>query len=209
MKEIDIEKWERKSQFNFFKNYEDPFFNITANLEVTKLYNFCKTHNLSFFLGCLYTAIHSINKIPEFQLRLRNGKVYKCDLIHIDSTILNDDNTFSFCHFEYKSSIFEFAANGKSVIENHKKGKLFDPREDALDIVHSTTIPWVSLTSFKHARNGNEREIGIPKLVFGKYFDENGVEKMPFSVEVHHALMDGLQVGLLFKKMQQYINELV
>jgi len=208
MKEINIENWERQTQFNFFKNYEDPFFNITANIEVTKLYSFCKKHNLSFFLGSLYAAIQSINKIPEFQLRLKDDKVYKCDLIHIDSTILNDDNTFSFCHFEYKSSIFEFINNGKTVIENHKKGKLFDPREEALDIVHSTTIPWVSLTSFKHARNGNERKIGIPKLVFGKFFDEDGIKKMPFSVEVHHALMDGIQVGMLFKEMQQYINEL-
>ncbi|MBG7630682.1 MAG: chloramphenicol acetyltransferase, partial [Bacteroidetes bacterium] len=45
--------------------------------------------------------------------------------------------------------------------------------------------------------------------VFGGLFNENGSKKIPFSVEVHHALMDGYHVGLLFKNMQQYINNLV
>ena len=37
MKEFDIENWNRKPIFDFFKNYEDPFFNITVNLEVSVL----------------------------------------------------------------------------------------------------------------------------------------------------------------------------
>ncbi|PKP07825.1 MAG: chloramphenicol acetyltransferase, partial [Bacteroidetes bacterium HGW-Bacteroidetes-3] len=60
-----------------------------------------------------------------------------------------------------------------------------------------------------HARNGNEGLMGIPKLVFGKIFNENEIKKIPFSVEVHHALMDGYHVGLLYKKMQQFIDELI
>jgi chloramphenicol O-acetyltransferase type A len=209
MKEINIEKWERKIQYNFFKTYDDPFFNITANLEVTNLYNYCKTHKLSFFLSGLFIAVKALNKISAFKLRLKDDKVYEFDTVHIDSTILNEDNTFSFCHFPYKSDIFEFVANGGENIKNHKKGMVFDSKENDLDTIHSTTIPWVSLTSFKHARNGKEKKIGIPKIVFGKYFDENNIKKMPFSVEVHHALMDGIHVGLLFEKMQQLIDELV
>ncbi len=61
MKVFDVENWNRKTQYEFFKTYEDPFFNITANLEVTNLYNYCKQHNLSFSLTCLYVAIKSIN----------------------------------------------------------------------------------------------------------------------------------------------------
>ena len=68
---------------------------------------------------------------------------------------------------------------------------------------------FVSFTSIKHARKGDEADKGIPKIVFGKLFSENNNKKMPFSVEVHHALMDGLHVGKLIDKMQQYINSLV
>jgi len=208
MIEFDIENWNRKPIYNFFKNYEDPFFNITANLEVTNLYGFCKKHELSFSLACLYVAIKCMNEITEFKLRLKSGKVYLCDSLHIGSTILNDDNTFSFCYFKNQPTIFDFDKQGKVIVENHKQLAKFEAKEEGLDLVHCTTLPWISFTSFKHARNGDEGSKGIPKIVFGKLFDENEIKKIPFSVEVHHALMDGLQVGILYEKMQQYMNEL-
>jgi len=209
MKAIDIENWSRKAQYQFFKSYEDPFFNITANIEVTKLYSFCKKHELSFSLACIYIAIKHINEIPEFRLRIKNDKVVQYDSVPIGSTILNDDTTFSFCVFPYTNSIFEFDANGKSIIKKHKEGATFDPQEDEVQMVHCSTLPWVSITGMKHARKGDEAGKGIPKIVFGGLFTENEIKKIPFSVEVHHALMDGYHVGLLFKNMQQFINSLV
>lgn len=209
MEEFDVENWNRKAQYQFFKTYEDPFFNITANLEVSKLYKYCKQHQLSFSLACMYVALKCANEITEFKLRFKNDKVYLFDSVNIGSTILNDDLTFSFCDFGFRSSLSEFNANGKIVLENHKNGIVFNAQEDQLGIIHCTTIPWVSFTGFKHARNGNEGLQGIPKLVFGKFFKENEIQKIPFSVEVHHALMDGYHVGLLYEKMQKFINELV
>jgi chloramphenicol O-acetyltransferase type A len=40
----------------------------------------------------------------------------------------------------------------------------------------------------------------------GKYFDANGKIKMPLSVAGHHALMDGVHVGLYFKKVQEMLD---
>ncbi len=208
MNAFDIESWNRKKQYEFFKTYEDPFFNITANLDITNLYNYCKNQDLSFSLGCLYVAVNCVNEITEFKLRLKNGKVYEFDEIHIGSTILNDDNTFSFCNFENQASILEFDKKGKNLIAEHKEGLKFEPKEAAIDVVHCTTLPWVSFTGFKHARNGDEGSKGIPKIVFGKMFSENEIKNIPFSVEVHHALMDGYHVALLFGKMQQFIDDL-
>jgi len=208
MKEIDIENWSRKAQYEFFKTYEDPFFNITANIEVTKLYSFCKKHELSFSLACIYVAIKHINEIPEFRLRIKNEKLVQYDSVPIGSTVLNDDDTFSFCDFPYVTSIFEFNANGKNIIKKHKEGVTFDPQEEEVQMVHCSTLPWVSFTGMKHARKGDEAGKGIPKIIFGGLFVENEIKKVPFSVEVHHALMDGYHVGLLYKNMQQFINNL-
>ena len=208
MKEFDVENWNRKAQYEFFKDYADPFFNITANLNVTSLYTFCKKHELSFSLACIFVAIKHINDIPEFRLRIKNDKVVQYDTIPIGSTVLNDDTTFSFCEFPYTNSIFEFDTNGKSILKKHKEGATFDAQEEEVQMVHCSTLPWVSFTGMKHARKGDEAGKGIPKIIFGKWFEENEAKKIPFSVEVHHALMDGLHVGLLFDKMQQYINEL-
>ena len=209
MKEIDIENWNRKPQYEFFKSYEDPFFQITANLNVTNLYTFCKKKDLSFSLACLFIAIKHINEMPAFKLRIKNGKVVEYDSVPIGSTVLNDDNTFSFCDFPYVTSIFEFDANGKDIIKKHKEGITFDPQEDELQMVHCSTLPWVSFTGVKHARKGDEGGKGIPKLIFGGLFNENEEKHIPFSVEAHHALLDGYHAAMLFKNMQQYITDFV
>ena len=208
MLEFDVENWNRKSQYKFFKTYEDPFFNITANLEVDKLYSYCKQQKLSFSLACIYVAIKCINEIPEFKLRIKNDKVYSFNTVGIGSTVLNEDYTFSFCDFPFKKSMVEFVNNGAQIIQKHKEGVIFNPQENELAIVHCSTLPWVSFTGFKHARKGDEKNKGIPKIIFGKVFSETNIKKIPFSVEVNHALMDGYHVSLLFKNMQQFINKL-
>jgi chloramphenicol O-acetyltransferase type A len=209
MKVFDVENWKRKDHYEFFKDFEDPFFNIMATLDVTNLYNFCKKHQLSFSLACVYVTLKSTNEIPAFKLRLKNGKVYQYDFVDIGSTILNDDETFSFCDFPYQKTIFEFDTQGKKLVKAIKEGVHLGTVEDELAIIHCTTIPWVSITGFKHARRGDEKNKGIPKIVFGGMFSEENIKKIPFSVDVHHALMDGLHVSKLFNKMQRYINELV
>ncbi|WP_372744791.1 CatA-like O-acetyltransferase [Lutibacter sp.] len=208
MKEFSVENWKRKEQFEFFKDYEDPFFNITVNLEVTKLYNFCKKNKLSFSLACIYVALKSINEIPEFKLRINNNKVYIFDEVNIGSTVLNEDNTFSFCNFPIKPTIFEFDTSGEKVMEAHKKGVTLGAQENELGIIHCSTLPWFTFTSVKHARKGDEKNKGIPKIVFGGLFTENDQRKIPFSVEVHHALLDGFHVSQLIAKMKSFIDEL-
>jgi len=207
-KEFNIDSWNRKDQYEFFKTYDDPYFNLTTQIEVTNLYNYCKKNDLSFFLACLHLTVESANEIMEFRLRIIDKKLVEFKSINIGSTVLNDDKTFSFCYFKREISIEEFDCSGKIVLQRHREGTEFDANEDYLDLIHCSFIPWVSFTSFKHARNKELESSGIPKFVFGKYVEENKKIRMPFSIEVHHALMDGLHVGEFLEIFQDKINSL-
>jgi chloramphenicol O-acetyltransferase type A len=205
--EIDVEKWERKNTYEFFKNYEDPFFNITANLDVSVLYRFCKQNNLSFALSSLFYSLETANAIREFRLRAQNEKVIEYEQIHATQTILNADETFSFCYFAMRENVLEFNKAGRIALEKYKRLKSFDVESDRIDLIYFSVIPWISFTSFKHASRLDNKQT-VPRVVFGKIFDEGNVKKMPLSVEVHHALMDGIHVGKFFNLFQQKINAL-
>src|SRR5262245_28276309 len=124
--EVDIDTWERKTTYEFFINYHDPFFNITANLDVTRLYRFCKENDLAFSLAALFLSLQTANEIREFRLRIKDERVIEFDRIEATQTILNDDETFSFCYFELKNDIFEFDRAGKIAREKYLKLKTFD-----------------------------------------------------------------------------------
>ena len=54
MKEINVETWNRKIQYSNFIKYSNPILAIGTELDVTKLYSFCKNNNKSFFSTFLY-----------------------------------------------------------------------------------------------------------------------------------------------------------
>ena len=207
-KKLDIDGWSRKKQYEFFKTYDNPFFNICTSLDVTELIKVSKLQQLPFSICMLYASIATANKIEEFRYRLKDDDVVVYDSIYAGSTLLNDDNTFSFCYFDYFSKFSEFKGFAEKQIELHKQGLLeFDGRNNDLDIVHYSVIPWIEFTSFSHPRNYRTND-SIPKIVFGKYFNKDGRYRLPISVEVHHALMDGYHLGLYFSELQDSLNNL-
>jgi chloramphenicol O-acetyltransferase type A len=208
MKEFDIHSWNRKSQYDFFKTYDDPFFNLTTELDVTNLYDYCKKNQLSFFLACLHFAVESANEILEFRLRIVDDTIFEFEHIDIGSTVLNEDNTFSFCYFKRKEDVFAFDINGKSILKKHSEEDEFDSNKQSLNLIYASSVPWISFTSIKHARSIEREKSGIPKFVFGKFSNSAKAKKMPFSIEVHHALMDGYHVGKFLEIFQKKIDEL-
>jgi len=79
---IDPDKWYRKKHFDFFKNMEFPYFNICLNLDITKLYNYCKNNDISIFLASTYLILKAANKTEYLRLRIINDKIYVFDIVH-------------------------------------------------------------------------------------------------------------------------------
>lgn len=205
--ELDLENWPRKATYEFFKDFEDPFFNFAANLDVTRFYQFSKSNGLSVSISILYYVLAAVNEIREFRIRLQDGKLVEFDRIHGTQTVLNDDETFSFAYFEMLDDVFAFNESGKTALEKYKQLKTYDVESGRLDLIYCSVIPWVSFTSFKHASR-LDRTQTVPRIVFGKMFDEGRAKKMPLSVEANHMIMDGLHVGKLFNRVQGMVDEL-
>lgn len=206
--DLDIERWPRRHLFDFFKDYENPFFNVCANIDITALLSLGRsTETLSLSLAYLFFSLKAANEVEPFRYRLRGDQVVIHDRIHGGSTLLLDDQTFKFYYFDFDEDFARFQMGAKASRERARvpSGSLEDqPARD--DLIHYSVLPWISFTSFSHARKG-DRQDSIPKIVFGKYFSEGGAVKMPLSVEVHHALMDGVHVGEYFETVQTYFSD--
>lgn len=206
--EVDIEGWARKTTYEFFRDYADPFFNFTANLDVTALSRFCRANDLSFSLAALFYSLVAANRIREFRIRLLNGRLVEFDRIHATQTILNDDKTFSFAYFEFNDDPFAFNEAGRAAMEKYKALRTFDVETDRVDLIYYSVIPWVSFTSFKHASR-LERHETVPRIVFGKVFEDISHRKlMPVSVEANHTIMDGYHVGMFFNDFQKALDSI-
>lgn len=205
MRYIDLEIWSRREHFNVFSSWDNPHFNMCANIDLTSFYSYIKQHTISFNLAVVFTLTKTANAIPEFRYRIRNGRVIEHDIVHPSSTILGKDNVFSFCAMDYMEIFSDFAVNASEKIDRVKKRpRLIEENQDRDDWLFLTAIPWVSFTSFMHPMTFPVDS--VPRFAWGKFYRENDFIKMPLSVQGHHAVMDGLHLGFYYQKLQDYLD---
>ncbi len=205
---LDLATWPRRELFEFYLPFDKPYFNICTRLDVTNLLSELRRRSgASVSLTYHYLALRAANEIEPFRYRLRQGKVLIHDVINGGTTLMLPNETFTLVYFDYDKSFAKFMEGAKQALDETRSGDgAFRPRHDDDARIHCTTLPWVSFTSFSHARNWG-REDSVPKVAFGKFTQENERTLMPFSVEVHHALMDGLHVGRYLARMEEMLTK--
>lgn len=205
---IDLDTWPRRQVFEFYLPFEKPFFNVCTRLDITTLLGeLKKRERAGVALTYHYFALRAANEIEPFRYRLRDRQVLVHDVINGGTTLMLPNETFTLVYFDYKESYTEFMEGATRAVEETRTGDgAFRPRHDDDARIHCTTLPWIAFTSFSHARRRG-REDSVPKISFGKFMKENERTLMPFSVEVHHSLVDGLHVGRYLQRMEEMLAQ--
>ena len=205
-KYIDIESWPRKAQYKLFKQMDYPHFNICANVDITEMYSYVKANDISFFRAMIFITSKIANNITEFKYRMEDDKVVEYDFIHPSFTFLTQLEVFSFCNVNYTDDFQGFLERVEEQIKQLNGKVDIEDEPNRNDRVFITSMPWVSFTSVTHPINFSPSD-SIPRIAWGKYFEENGKLKLPVSVQVNHALMDGLHVGRYFSLLQDSLDD--
>ena len=206
MRHINLETWPRREHFEVFSTFDYPHFSMCANVDMTAFYPVVKQRGISFTVATVYILARAANAIPEFRYRIRLGEVVEHEIVHPSTTILTNEDLFSFCTIDYAEDFSEFAARAADKIAHVQEHLTleYDPKRD--DLLFMTTIPWVSFTSFMHPLHLHPAD-SVPRFAWGKFFEEGEFLKMPLSVQAHHALMDGIHMGRFFTEVQGYLQQ--
>ena len=204
---LDTEAWSRRHLFRLFKDYDDPFINVCADVDVTRLLGFVRGRGLSLFVTYHFLSTKTANEVEPFRYRLRGERVLVHERVDAGAIVLLADESFTFVYFDFDEDFPAFHERARAAVDRARvEPPPLDSRADRDDLIYHSVIPWVSFTSISHARD-SRRQSGIPKVTFGKYRDVGGRVLMPVSVEVHHALMDGLHVGRFFERLQGHFDD--
>jgi chloramphenicol O-acetyltransferase type A len=159
------------------------------------------------FLAYLFVSLKAANEIEAFRYRLRGKRVLIHDTIHAGSTVLNQDETFSFCYFSYFGLFAEFYRNAQYVLEQHYAQKAhLEPRDNQDNMIHYSILPWFRFSSISHPRRFHTED-SVPKIVFGKFHEQDNRWFLPISISAHHSLVDGIHVGKYLELIQLLINK--
>lgn len=205
MRFVDIENWNRKDHYNYFRQLDYPHFNICGNVDITNFYTYIKENKLPFFISVLYAATKTANSIKEFRFRIRENKLIEHENVSPSFTVMTEGEIFSFCSVNFVDKYSDFKADALKEIEKTKNNVSIEDEPGRDDLLYITCIPWISFTNITHPIQMNPVD-SIPRISWGKYFEQNGKIKLPLSVQAHHALVDGIHVGKFFNDIQKIFD---
>lgn len=206
MKKIPLEGWPRKEHYQFFRDYDYPYFSLCADMDVSVFVPMVKEHKTSFTAAMMYLVARVANGIPQFRQRIREEGPIEHPVVHPSATILSRDDLFTFCTVRYQPEFNEFIHKAEKEIALVKEQPGLEERIQNDSMLYMTSIPWVSFTSFHHPLKLQPAD-SVPRFAWGKYRQERDAVVMPLSVQGHHALMDGLHVGLFYREFQELLDQ--
>lgn len=201
---IDLETWERRALFNFFRAFSEPYHGVCIRVDCTATYNYAKTHSLSVFLSLLHRSLVAAQQVENFRTRIVDGTVWRYENIDGGSAVGRPNGTIGFAHYPYRELIGEFVDEASvEVTRVRQRDDVERPAE--ANLIRYSTLPWFDFTSISHARDFSQED-SAPRITFGKITETDGRRTMPVSIHVHHALADGLHVAQFVDHFQRFLD---
>lgn len=205
MRTIDLNTWHRREHFEVYNAFDYPHFNLCAPVNVTDFYWKVKEQRISFTIATTYILTAVANAIPEFRTRIRGKQVVEHAIVHPSITVLKEDEMFTFCTMTFQQEFSEFQSHAKRRMAYVKQNPTLKDEGGQDDLLFMTSIPWIAFTNMMHPIHLSPID-SIPRIAWGKIFEDRSSMRMPLSVQGHHGLMDGLHVGRYFEQVQEMLN---
>lgn len=204
-KVIDESGWKRAVHCAVFRDYVEPQYCLTLELDVTNFLRWTRREGLSFSMALIHAVTKCANGIEEFRYRFLDGQVVLYDTIDTAFTWMEPETElFKVVNVEMRDSPADYVAAAERAAreqEDYFTGPLGN------DIFQFSPLPWVAYTHVSHTISGR-KDNATPLFDWGKYFTREGKTLLPFSVQVHHSFVDGIHIGKLADSLQQYLDSL-
>ena len=201
---VDLATWPRAAQFRFFRTYDRPHYAVTSRLDVTAVMA-RKATGLSPYRACLHAIGVGIHAVSELCMRFRGENVVRHDMITLSMTVPTQAGSFGYAYVPFVADFTSFDLQAKALIDRTAAGADLAPNDgERDDLAYLSCMPWLDYTAINNALPGPQD--CIPRVTWGRIVDHGGGFDMAMTLEVHHALLDGAQVGTYFAAVQDALR---
>lgn len=212
---IDIENWERRDNYGFFRGFVNSWYSITTEIDCTEASVAARAAGRSFFLYYLYAVLRSANEVDELRFRIdKDGQVIFHDQVDIISPIAVPGKTFYTVRIPYHEDFERFYSEAYELITNipedgdpyNAEKKLAEQGD--YDVVHLSAVPkmYFTATTYTLAQAGNA--CSHPLMTAGKVVTREGRLVFPLSIYVNHAFVDGSHLASFFQKIEEHLKRI-
>jgi chloramphenicol O-acetyltransferase type A len=206
MKTIDLSTYPRRKHFDLYRSLDYPYFNLCAPVDITRFYAAVKDSGTSLTIAMTFLLARAANTLPEFRRRARGETLVEHEVVHPAPTSLGDQDVFVFWHTDFTPDYPRFAAAAQAAIDRSRQDLVLEDEPGRDDWLFMSAIPWVAFTSMSHPVHLHPAD-SVPRFSWGKFSSQGDRLSLPLSVQVNHAVMDGIHVGRYFDLVQAGLDQ--
>lgn len=211
MKELDLENWNRKDIFNLYYQFDIPQISLCTPLEVTNVYNFAKSKDLSFYFCLCHVFYTALLKFEEYMIRSIKGKIVIEDGEYVNICAKKQgEEIFKIVTGKYYPDIVKFCNETKKILQTQTTfTKPLPPSARRSQVIaYMSCAPWFEFTHITHPQDV-QRNSFVPHVSFDKMkTNEKGERWVNVSLQVNHATIDGTLIAKLLDEVKSIINHL-
>lgn len=202
---VDLATWPRAAQFEFFRTFDRPHYATTVRIDVTKLMTTKAKTGLSPFRHAIWAIGAGLHAVPELCMRFKDDRVTHYDRLLLSPTIPLENGDFRYTYMTWEPDTVAFDAHASQKMAQVRAGAPLGANDGTIEnVAYLSCLPWLDYTALDNALpNANDC---IPRVSWGKIVPKGDGFDMAMSIQVHHALVDGLQVARFFEATQDAIE---
>lgn len=205
--QLDMAAYARRAHFDYFRSLAYPYVGVTEAVDVTDAVRFCRERGISFFLTFLHAAALAADDVPEFRRRIRDGGIVEYDRCPTSHTEPLEDGTYCYCTVHHHLPFDEYIRQAEAARARSRAAASIEEDEDAESMYFVSALPWLHYSALIQPVAGGDES--NPRISWGKYAaDAQGRLMMPVTVLVHHALADGLHLGLFYEGLRRQLQQI-
>ena len=209
--------WPRREHFAYYRQKVICGYSVTALLEVSGLYHWCRQKQQKFFSAVTYCAARAIASLPEFCMGLDEmGRPGYYPRMHPSYTVFHPQSesftvTWSVFDSNFAGFYQRYLQDAQRALQ-HQEG--FESAAQPVsqlpitppNLFDVSCIPWASFTSF-HLNIKPGYEHLLPIFTLGQFTQQAGNIQLPLAIQVHHAACDGFHVARFVKELQTWTED--
>lgn len=212
---VDIETWERRDNYAFFRDFLNPWISVATEIECTEARAASKAAGRSFFLYYLYAVMRAVNEIREFRYRIdAHDRIVYYDAVDVITPVAVPGHTFYTVRIPYHADFERFYAAARAIVtgipqdgDPYAEEKRIQEAGD-YDVFLLSAVPGLYFTSLSYAQQAPGQPTQYPLMNAGKAVGREGRLVMPFSIFVSHAFVDGAHIALLFDSIAENLKRI-
>ncbi len=202
--QIDMERWPRAELYKLYtEGWGTVTFSVTKKLSVARLVPYLKERGIKFAPALMWLVSREINRIENFRLAVREGKLIRWDVIHPMFPTLNVHENMTFHGLRHTESFRDFyEAYLTEQQENRDKSCLW-ANKIPVNFFMVSIFPWLHFDA-SSMQLRNAKEYFAPFIAVGQYNEEM---ELPCMLMGNHAATDLFHVSQFFNRLQEAMDD--